>query len=77
MGPFESSGAVVGEDLGPPESRSVAERSDLGRLVLETPDDRLVEEDRGFIGVVGQVNDYHRLLRQPRTEELVVRVADP
>jgi len=53
---------VVGEDLGSPLRESPAERDDLVDVVSEAPADGFVEEQRCFVGIVGEVDVSHRFL---------------
>lgn len=69
-------GAVVGEDLAAPPGEGLAERADLGDLVGETPGDRLVQQQRCGVGIVGEVHVPDGLFRQPRAEDFVVGVGE-
>ena len=62
--------------LGPPRRQRVSQRADLVHLVAAAAGDRLVDQDGGFVRVVGQVDVAHRLLSQPGAQHLVVGVAD-
>ena len=68
---------MVVQDLRLPALEGVAERSDLCHFVGEAAGDRLVEEQARLGDVVGEVHVPHRFLREPRTEVLVFRIAEP
>ncbi len=69
-------GVVVGEDLGSPRSQRVAQRADLGHVVVRAGGDGLVDQDLGVVAVRRQVDVAHRFFGQPSAEDLVVGVAD-
>ncbi len=66
---------MVVQDLAAPALECLSERADLFDLVALAPDDGLVEEHAGNLGVLGQVDVAHRLLGQPGAEQLVVGIA--
>jgi hypothetical protein len=64
------------QDLPPPALQGVAEGDDLLDVVGPAADDGLVEKDGGLLRVVGEIDVTDRLLGQPGTEQLVVRVTE-
>jgi hypothetical protein len=75
--PVGGAAAVVLEDLGPPRGQGAAEGADLLDVVLRTAGDGLVHQQRGLVGILGEVDVPHRFLGQSGAEDLVVGIADP
>ena len=69
-------GPVMVQDLLAPALQGVTEGDDLLDVVRSATDDGLVEEDGGLLRVVGEIDVTDRLLGQPGTEQLVVRVTE-
>ena len=58
-GAVRGSRSMVVEDLWPPGLERVAERADLGHLVGEAADNRLVQQHGGDSRIVGEIDVTH------------------
>jgi hypothetical protein len=74
-GTVRSARRVPSKDLSTPRSERDPQRLDLSNLVVETSNDRLVEQDRCVIVVAGQIHVTNRFLCQPCPHQLVIGIA--
>ncbi len=64
----------MSQDLSSPRREGATQRADLLDVVFGAAGDRLVDEEGGLAGIVGEVDVARRLLGQTGAEHLVVRV---
>jgi hypothetical protein len=67
---------MVSEDLGAPALQGVAERDDLVDLVSEATCDHSVQQHCGLVRIIGEIDVAQVLLGEPRSEDLVVGIAE-
>ncbi len=68
---------MAGEDLGAPRPQCLAQRLDLLDRVGRTARDHLVQQQRGVVAIVGEVDVTDGFFGEPRAEHFVVGVTDP